>query len=77
MERTKLFSAPDPEMEKIEIARYLVNNLTLSQLLTIEHMVKSGKLNQIMNEQKEKESKQPEKPERTPQIKVKFSRLKY
>jgi hypothetical protein len=73
MERRKLFN--DPDLEKIEIARFLVNNLTLSQLLTIEHMVKSGKLNQIMNEQKESEPS--EKTERTPLRKVRFSILKH
>lgn len=42
----------DPDMEKIEISMYLVNNLSLAQMLSIENMVRSGQLKKIIEQEK-------------------------
>lgn len=42
----------DPDMEKIEISIYLVNNLSLAQMLSIENMVRSGQLRKIIEQEK-------------------------
>lgn len=45
MERKRLIQFP--ELEKVEIATYLVNTLSLKQLLIIEDLARSGKLKKI------------------------------
>ena len=45
MERKRLIQCP--EFEKVEIATYLTNTLSLNQLLAIEDLARSGKLKRI------------------------------
>lgn len=44
--QTKLFN--DPAFEKTSVIIYLDNNLSLNQLLTIENLVRTNKLNKVL-----------------------------
>lgn len=62
-----------PEFEKVEIATYLANTLSLKQLLAIESMARSGKIKKIIggtgnseqSEQNDVSSEQTKKIDRT------------
>lgn len=47
MERKRLIQCP--EFEKVEVATYLANTLSLNQLLAIETLTRTGKIRKVIN----------------------------